>query len=243
MAPNSDTSKWEFPKELRFPVSADVVLRKRQALKRELLKQPNLLSSRIAILGGSTTQELRSMLEVFLLAQGIKPSFYESEYNAYYEEAIFEKPELWEFKPDIVFVHTTWHNVSGFPELLDSEEKVEALVRHEMGRFQALWDKLQTGLEAIVIQNNFDLPRLRPLGNLEASEGFGRINFLLRLNAEFARYARNHPRFLLNDILYLSSQLPHGCEPDCDGQRGAERREPGEGSLRANEEVPGSRPG
>ena len=30
---------------------------------------------------------------------------------------------------------------------------------------------------------------------------------MLRLNAEFAKYARNHSRFLINDILYLSAQV------------------------------------
>ncbi len=76
-----------------------------------------------------------------------------------------------------------------------------------MARFESLWEKIHTGLGALIIQNNFDLPRLRPLGNLEASEAFGRVNFLLRLNAEFATYARNHSRFLINDILYLSAQV------------------------------------
>ncbi len=54
-----------------------------------------------------------------------------------------------------------------------------------MARFESLWEKIHTELGALIIQNNFDLPRLRPLGNLEASQSFGRVNFLLRLNAEF----------------------------------------------------------
>jgi FkbH-like protein len=203
----TEASRWELPKELRFPVSADGVLRKRQALKKELLKRPNLLPIRIAILGGSTTAEIKSILELFLLAQGIQASFYESGYNFYYEDVVFENAELWNFKPDIVFVHTTWHNVSRFPDLLAPEAEVEELVRREMERFEVFWDKIHTGLGALVIQNNFDLPRLRPLGNLEASESFGRVSYLQRLNAEFARYARSHSRFLINDILYLSAQV------------------------------------
>ena len=59
----------------------------------------------------------------------------------------------------------------------------------------------------MIIQNNFDLPPLRPLGNLEAFESSGRVNFLMRLNAEFATYARKQSRFLINDILYLSAQV------------------------------------
>src|SRR5208337_4854221 len=94
-----------------------------------------------------------------------------------------------------------------FPELMESEAKVEARVRREMERFTAVWEKIHKDLGALIIQNNFDLPGLRPLGNLEASELYGRVNFLQRLNAEFASYARNHSRFLISDILYLSAQV------------------------------------
>ncbi len=207
MSSEMKTMQWEVPKTLRLPTSVAEILRKRRMLKKELLKQTNLIPTRIAILGGSTTAEVRSMLELFLLAQGIQPAFYESGYNCYGEDILFENADLWNFKPDIVFIHTTWHNVSQFPELLESEADVENLVRREMARFESLWEKIHTGLGALIIQNNFDLPRLRPLGNLEASESFGRINFLLRLNAEFGSYARKHSRFLINDIFYLSAQV------------------------------------
>lgn len=193
--------------ELRFPITPTTVLRKRHALKKELLAQPNLVPTRIAILGGSTTAELKSMLELFLLDQGIQPTFYESGYNRYSEDILFESPALWEFKPDVVFIHTTWHNVSQFPELMESEEQVEERVLREVSRFEALWEKIHSDLGALIIQNNFDLPRLRPLGNSEAFESYGRVNFLMRLNAEFASYGRQHSRFLINDIHYLSAQV------------------------------------
>jgi FkbH-like protein len=195
------------PRDLRFPIVPANILRKRHSLKKDLLRQTNLVPTRIAILGGSTTTEVKSMLELFLLAQGIQPTFYESGYNRYSEDVLFENQELWSFKPDIVLIHTTWRNVSQFPEPLEADSSIEQRLRQETARFESLWDKLHTELGALVIQNNFDLPRLRPLGNLEASESSGRVNFLLRLNAEFASYARKHPRFLINDILYLSAQV------------------------------------
>ena len=191
---------------IRYPINAEEILRKRVGLRRELLQQSHLLPARVAILGGSTTAEIKSILDLFLLTHGIQAEFYESGYNCYCEDVLFENPELWDFKPQIVFVHTTWRNAAEFPELLESEAAVEARVRREVTRFETLWEKIQTGLGAIVIQNNFDLPDLRPLGNLEASEAFGRVNFLLRLNAEFAERARHRPRLLINDILYLSAQ-------------------------------------
>ena len=207
MTSDTKTLRWEVPKALQFPLVAADILLKRQTLKKELLKQANLVQTRIAILGGSTTSEVKSMLELFLLAHGIQPTFYESEYNRYAEDVLFENPDLWSFKPDIAFIHTTWRNVSEFPELLESDAEVDNRLRRETARFERLWQKIHKELGALVIQNNFDLPRLRPLGNLEASEAYGRVNFLLRLNAEFATYARTHSRFLLNDILFLSSQM------------------------------------
>jgi len=207
MAAETQTLHWQVPKALRFPIAVAEILQKRQGLKRELVKQTNLVPTRIAILGGSTSTEIKSMLELFLLAQGIHPAFYESGYNRYCEEVLFENPDLWNFKPDIVFIDTTWRNVPQFPELMEAEADVEKRLRREMARFESVWEKIHKELGALIIQNNFDLPRLRPLGNLEASESYGRVNFLLRLNAEFAAYARNHSRFLINDILYLCAQV------------------------------------
>jgi FkbH-like protein len=207
MGSETNNLRPEILKALRFPVAVGEILRKRQALKRELLKQANLAPTRIAILGGSTTTEVKSMLELFLLAQGIQPVFYESGYNRYFEDVAFENPDLWNFKPNIVFIHTTWHNLSGFPELLEPEQDVESRVRREVARFESLWEKIHTELGAVVIQNNFDLPTLRPLGNLDASEAFGGVNFVLRMNSEFVRYARTHSHFQISDILSLSAQV------------------------------------
>jgi FkbH-like protein len=207
MASEATTLQSGILKALHHPIVVADILRKRQAMKRELLKQTNLVPTRIAILGGSTTTEVKSMLELFLLAQGIEPTFYESGYNRYSEDVEFENPDLWNFKPHIVLIHTTWHNISEFPELLEADGEVEKRVRREVARFTSLWEKVHTELGALIIQNNFDLPRLRLLGNLEASESFGRLNFILRLNAEFATYARTHSRFLINDIHYLSTQV------------------------------------
>jgi FkbH-like protein len=192
---------------VNLPIAAADVLRKRHALKKALAGQGKLTPARIAILGGSTTVEVKNMLELFLLAQGIQPTFYESGYNRYCEDVLFENPELWKFKPGIVFIHTTWQNVLEWPELLEDTLRVEERVQREVRRFESMWEKIHAELGAVIIQNNFDLPRLRPLGNLEAVPSFGRVNFLQRLNAEWASYARRHSRFLVNDILYLSAQV------------------------------------
>ena len=61
-------------------------------------------------------------------------------------------------------------------------------------RFESLWEKIHSKLGALIIQNNFDLPRLRPLGNLEAAESFGRVNFLMRLNSRICELTHGNIR-------------------------------------------------
>lgn len=87
---------------LEFPFDSDIILQKQKRIRRELLEQENLHTKKIAILGGSTTNDIRKILELFLLNYGIKPEFYESEYGLYWENAVFENEYLENWQPDIV---------------------------------------------------------------------------------------------------------------------------------------------
>ena len=89
-------------KELQYPFDVEYLIKNKKKIKKVLLEKEGLLEKRVAILGGSTTSEIKNMLEIFLLNYGIKPSFYESEYNKYYEDAMFGNKELDEFNPDIM---------------------------------------------------------------------------------------------------------------------------------------------
>ena len=131
-------------KQLEYPYDSDFILRKKKAIKRELLAREGIqyVEKKIAILGGSTTSDIKQILELFLLNYGIKPEFFESEYNKYYEDAVFGNPELDEFAPDLVFVHTTTRNIAKFPSVTDSPEQIDALIEETMGRFEQIWGAL-----------------------------------------------------------------------------------------------------
>ena len=81
---------------LNYPFSPEEIIKKKKSYKKQLLSDPtvNFLEKKIAILGGETTQDIKLILELFLLNYGIKPSFYESEYNRYYEDGMFPNKEL-----------------------------------------------------------------------------------------------------------------------------------------------------
>ena len=193
---------------LDYPFDVPSILRKRKAILSELLQsRRELVDIRIAILGGSTTSEIRNLLELFLLRDGWRPQFLESEYGKYFEDAVVDPSAVRAFRPQIVFIHTTQLNLRHAPALFAAADEVDACFAAEMQRFESIWSSLQRHLDCIIIQNNFDMPPLRSLGGLDSTELYGRTNFLLRLNLEFARVARANRHLLINDIHHLSCRL------------------------------------
>lgn len=76
----------------------------------------------------------------------------------------------------------------------------------EMQKYITMWDHLATVYHCPVIQNNFELPYYRVLGNREVSDIHGNVNYIMRLNMEFSEYAASHDNFYICDINYLSAE-------------------------------------
>ena len=190
---------------LQYPFDSQLLLRKRKSIKKELLTSSGLMEKHIAILGGSTTHDIKDMLELFLLDQGILPVFFESEYNQYWQDAMFSNSGLEELKPDVIFIHTSNRNITSFPDLEDSTKAVDSLLEQEYQHFEVMWDKLRETYHCPIIQNNFEYPFYRLLGNRDASDIHGRTNFITRLNQRFYEYAKIHEQFYIHDINYLAA--------------------------------------
>ena len=193
-------------KELEYPFDAEYIIAKRRALRRQLLADGRpRIEKKIAVFGGSTTSDIVKTLELFLLDAGIAPSFYESEYAQYFQDAMFPDESLLAFAPDVVFVHTSNRNVTNYPEITDSEADVEAKLDAEYGKFTAMWESIREKFGCPVIQNNFEPPFYRLLGNRDAFDHRGRTRFLARLNERFAAYAASHEAFYVNDLAYAAA--------------------------------------
>ena len=155
------------------------------------------------------------MLELFLLNHGIKATFYESEYGKYYEDAMFPNLELEEFHPDILYIFTTNRNITQYPSISDSVAKVNNLLSEEIRKFRGMWKCLTEKYSCPIIQNNFEMPMYRLLGNKDASDSHGAVNFISRMNLEFYNYAQEHKDFFICDINYISADygLKKWCDP------------------------------
>ena len=199
-------------RELEYPFDAGYLLKKSKRIKRTLLEQTaadgtpvTFLKKRIAVLGGSTTHDIIRMLELFLLNYGIEPEFYESEYAQYWQDAMFDNEELVQFHPDLIYVHTTGRNITFFPDMEDSLQGIEDKLEAQMNHFRVMWEKLENTYHCPVIQNNFEFPFYRILGNRDSYDPHGKTAFIQRLNMEFARYAAQQEHFYIYDIQYESA--------------------------------------
>ena len=113
-------------KELEYPFDARYLIKKKKSLKRELLStDTKYVEKKVAILGGSTTHDIAAIMELFLLNFGIKPEIYESEYNKYWEDVMFDNPELTEFAPDLIYIHTSNRNLYHLPQLSETAEEID----------------------------------------------------------------------------------------------------------------------
>ena len=193
-------------KELEYPFDPGIIIKKKKSLKRRLLENAgSFTQKRIAVLGGSTTHDVTAILELFLLDQGIKPVFYESEFGKYWEDVMFDNPVLSDFHPDVIYIHTGIRNIRSFPSVSEEPEAADAHVENEFSRFKQLWEKIRERYGCIIIQNNFEYPSFRLLGNSDATDPRGRVSFVNRLNRKFADYSCAHADLHIQDINYLSA--------------------------------------
>ena len=133
------------------------LLLRRRALRREFLAIPELSDIRIAVLGGTTTSEFVELAEILLLGSGFRPTFYQSEYGRFYEDAVFEPETISQFKPDIVYIHTCSLNIKAFPPTVScSESNSPAFVNRikPVSLYGPRWEKLLAARSCKTISNS-----------------------------------------------------------------------------------------
>lgn len=193
-------------KALEYPFDNRYIIKKKRAIKRELMESETaFIEKKIAVLGGSTTHDVCQIMDLFLLNQGIKATFYECEYAKYWEEIMFDSEELLAFAPDIIYIHTSNRNIRYYPTLLQTADEVEEMLQEEYQHFSIMWDKIATVYHCPVIQNNFEYPMYRLLGNKEVSDIHGKVNYVNRINQMFVSYAQEHKDFYIHDLNYLAA--------------------------------------
>ena len=89
-----------------------------------------------------------------------------------------------------------------WPSVKDDEAIVEEKKTALFAKYFGLWEHLAKKYHCPIIQNNFELPHYRLLGNQDACLLQGRVSFVSGLNEKIYDYARTHENFYIHDINY-----------------------------------------
>lgn len=180
---------------------------KKELIKEEILKkQTSFVPIKIAIMAGSTVEEIVDNLELFLLASGIKPTFYVTKFNDFFNESITISKQLKDFKPDIVFYHTNWRNLFSLPKPSLSRDSIEKSLLDNQTRFLNMWENISQTFNCTIIQNNFDYCYFRVLGNMDSYDYHGINNFIARMNIFLSEKAVTTRNLFINDLNYLQAK-------------------------------------
>ncbi len=198
---------------LQYPFDGAHILQKKRAIKKQLLTKEGLIDKKIALVSGSTIGDIKTVLEIFLLNLGIRPTFWEGEYGLFYENVCFDDGSLKEFAPDILYIHTSNRNIRHWPHCADKDEDVQQKLQGEFAHFKAVWAAAKR-LGCAVVQNNFEMPSFRHFGNMDAWDARGRVRYVRCLNEMFAQYAQESSGLYIHDLSYLSAC--HGTDAWCD---------------------------
>jgi FkbH-like protein len=183
------------------------LIQKHRRIKRELLLTKGLVPLRIAVLGGTTTDEFVTFAEILLLQIGIEPIFWQCDYGRYYESAVLDQQDLIAFKPDLVYINTYSVNIQNWPVIGNTEEDLAVLAANQITHLKSIWQAVSESIGCQIIQNNFDPSMTACLGNLDAISPGGRNRLVCDVNSLLVSEANANPNLILVDINTLSSRL------------------------------------
>lgn len=159
------------------------------------------------MLGGSTTSELVNFLELLLMSNGFHPSFYQSEYGRFYEDAVQDPQALIDFAPDFVYIYTSYRDLRHIPAAGCTEAQFNESVASELGTFLEIWNSLESNIGCQVIQNNFEAAPYAVLGNMDAFAHGGLSRYLMQMNVAFAQEAARRTKLTIQDVHGISARL------------------------------------
>jgi FkbH-like protein len=143
------------------------------------------------------------LIELYLFGAGIAAEIYEADYGVFRQEILDPDSGLYRFGPKIVILITGWRDLSRVPRITDSAEQMHSLCTSEIEDWLNLWSRLHDRLGCVIIQNNFDLPLWRVLGNHDRRHPGGMSGFISRLNVAFQDQAPSH--VIMHDVEQLAS--------------------------------------
>jgi FkbH-like protein len=159
--------------------------------------------TKLAVLGGFTTHQLVDLVKLYLTAGRVGAEVYEADYGIFRQEMLDPTSTLYETRHDTIFLATTWRDLGHVPALADDRDEVKRKVEAEVADWSLLWRTAHDRLGCQILQNNFDSPPWRTLGNHEARHPAGFARYVSLVNHALQDAAP--PYVTIHDLDGLSS--------------------------------------
>lgn len=159
---------------------------------------------RVAVLASSTVDHLLDILPFWLALSGIEAQLHLAEYDTVTQTVLDAHSALYAFKPQLVWLFSTWRDLGMTIEPGATAGEVQACVEQEVQSRAALWQILENRLACLVMQNNADMPADDPFGHMAGAVAWGRRTALRLYNARLAAAAP--PGVIVFDLDHLAAQ-------------------------------------
>jgi FkbH-like protein len=151
---------------------------------------------RIAFAGTVTTDFLFSALRAYLFADGLSPEIWNAPFGQYQQAVLGDGPALREFKPDLIVFATDWR----------SAMQASSPAAH-VNELASLWSICRERYGAAVIQWNYEIPALDPMGRFGRLHPAARNRLLHSINEELWQAERAQRGALILDIDGIASEF------------------------------------
>jgi FkbH-like protein len=157
---------------------------------------------RIAVLGGGMVDFWAPFLRPVLYGRGVECRVFTGGYDQYRTELLDPPSQLAEFSPDVIVLAVPWCSLGLPDESAEPDEAVRAII----DSLRSLWKIAQDRFGATVIQMNFEIPEIDPLGRLSAVLPGGRARVLSRVNLALWE-AGEQSRVLVFDLEQVAATI------------------------------------
>ena len=98
---------------------------------------------------------------------------------------MFDNSKLDDFKPDIIYIHTTSKNITEFEfNMKNSAEAIEYRIKNSIVIFETMWQSLKNIIVRL-FKTTLKMPSYRLLGNKDVSDIHSKLWFINLLNINF----------------------------------------------------------
>jgi len=158
---------------------------------------------RIAVLGSSTLDHFTGIFRLWLSCEGFLADLYLPPFDSVRQTVLDRQSGLYRFEPELVWLFSTFRDVSIDVLAGGSHEAVADSIRAAVAESTGLWKTLTQRISTFIIQNNADLPSERVFGNYEGACHWSRTNMLRRYNLELAEAVE--PGVTIFDLDHVAS--------------------------------------